>query len=89
MAESPDNELMFVTVSMAEILLAQNLVSDTAKVVARLRKIDPNNPRVIALAKRLEEMARAGSASAAAIDARGEDYVELEQRTALCCSAGS
>lgn len=80
MIERPDNDLVFATVSMAEILLAQNLVSETAKVVARLQKIDPANPRVIALAKRLKEMEKAGSAGAVAIEARGVDYVALERK---------
>jgi hypothetical protein len=80
MTKDPDNELMFFTVSMAEILLSQNLVTETAKVVARLRKIDPANPRVAALAKRLEEVNRAGGSDAVPIKARGEDYAELELR---------
>ncbi len=81
MVERPDTELMFVTVSMAEILLTQNLVNETAKVVARLQKIDPANPRVLALAKRLEEVAQAGGTGSVAIEERGVDYVKIERKS--------
>ena len=56
MGEHPDKDLVFATVSMAEILLAQNLISETEEVVRQLQKSDPMNPRVIALAERLKQV---------------------------------
>ncbi len=55
MTEEKQEEL-YVTVSMAEILLAQNMVQEAGRVIAKLKKTEPDNPRIAELATRLEEM---------------------------------
>jgi hypothetical protein len=45
---------IFVTVSMAEILLDQDMIEEAGKMVAQLLKREPNNSRVQALKVRLD-----------------------------------
>jgi hypothetical protein len=83
MPEHPDKDLIFVTVSMAEILLAQNLVEETRAVVVQLLKSDPQNPRVKALAERLRQVMKATDDTPTAIPPQGRDYITLEWDGAL------
>jgi hypothetical protein len=77
MGDRPDKDLVFVTISMAEILLSQNLVSETRRVLEELRKSDPENPRVIALAERLKQVSGAPPLEQTEVTTAGLDAVEL------------
>jgi hypothetical protein len=72
----------FVTVSMAEILLAQNMVSDTRKVIRSLLEIEPNNPRVLALVQRLDEVTQGEAQKLERIPEHGVDRIHLTRRDA-------
>jgi hypothetical protein len=77
MGDRTDKDLVFITVSMAEILLSQNLVSETRRLVAELQKSDPENPRVVALAERLRQVAVAPPLEQTPVSAAGIDTAEL------------
>jgi hypothetical protein len=82
MGDHPDRDLVFVTVSMAEILLSQNLVTETEKVVLQLQKSDPENPKVIELAKRLQSVKGSPVDDQIPADPRGRDDVKVTYREA-------
>ena len=67
----------FVTISMGEILLAQNMLSETRKVVAHLLEREPDNPRVQALSKRLHEVETGEMSKQMQIPREGIDRVLL------------
>ncbi len=77
MADPPDKEPVFVTVSMAEILLAQNLVSETEEVVRQLRRSDPDNPRIRALEERLKQVRSAPPVAQQPLPLEGRDTAVL------------
>lgn len=55
MTEAREKEPLYVTVAMAEILLSQNLATESARVIGKLQK-ENNSPKVQALAQRLTEL---------------------------------
>ncbi len=70
---------MYATVSMAEILLSQNLAAEAEKVILVLQKRLPGDPRVTALAERLAEMRRPPAADTApSLSPTGFDRIALE-----------
>lgn len=68
----------FATVSMAEILLAQDLWEEAAAVVDVLSRSEPIDPRVPELRRRLEQRSSQGEIEQRPVDPAGEDRVALE-----------
>ncbi len=60
MAEHEEQNARFVTVSMADILLDQQLVDQAAEIIKQLKEKAPLNKRVVALEKRLLEIIEQG-----------------------------
>jgi hypothetical protein len=56
MSERSDNKPMYATVSMAEVLLSQNLIQEATHVISCLEETEPSDPRVKLLSQRLHEM---------------------------------
>ena len=79
MSDTENENQVFATISMAEILLAQNMLLETRKVVRELLKSDPDNPRIIALFERLEEVERGELPRPVALPEKGSDHVALFQ----------
>jgi hypothetical protein len=67
----------FVTVSMAEILLAQDLWKEAAEVVEVLAAREPVDPRVPELMRRLEQRSLQGELEQRPVDAEGRDRIAL------------
>ena len=70
----------FITISMGEILLAQNMLADTRKVVRHLQVQEPDNPRVKALAKRLKEVEKGESQRPSILPREGIDRIALAEK---------
>lgn len=68
----------FATVSMAEILLTQNLVEQSRRVLARLPQSARSDPRVVALRQRLEEIGTRVTLDQIPLPPAGRDSVRLE-----------
>lgn len=82
MGNHPDKELVFVTASMAEILLSQNLVPETEAVIRQLQKSDPGNPRVQALAERLRQIKESPTVEQKTLSAAARDEISLRSEQA-------
>ena len=80
MTDSSDQGTIFVTVAMAEILLNQNLTDDARTVIDELLHREPDNPRVAALKKRLEEIPGYGSLEEVPMAPADKDTIMLETR---------
>jgi hypothetical protein len=68
---------IFDTPAMVEILLNQKLIDEAREMVDRLNRSDPENPRVVALSIRLEELESQRSAEQLALPAIGKDTVSI------------
>lgn len=79
MADQDDRDLLFTTVSMAEILLSQNLVAEARRVLNRLLASDPHNSRVAALTERILELEGKGEVAPIPVAPGGRDRVTLER----------
>lgn len=79
MNDSSNENQIFATVSMAEILLAQNMLLETRMVVEELLKSDPHNPRIIALFDRLQEVEKGELPKPVALAEMGMERIELSQ----------
>jgi hypothetical protein len=77
MKEQENNKPMYVTVSMAEVLLSQNLVQEAKRVISRLEETEPSNPRVKVLSQRLKEMLTPPPVEPSALSPLGFDRVCL------------
>lgn len=67
----------FATVSMAEILLTQNLVEQSRRVLGRLPRHILSDPRVEALRQRLEEIGARVTLDQVPLSAEGRDRINL------------
>lgn len=68
---------MFNTVSMAEILLSQNLVQETQEVIADLKDKKQGDPTIVTLEKRVESLSQTAEPRARPQPARGFDRVDI------------
>ncbi len=78
MGNSRDKELLFITPSMAEILLSQNLLEAATQVIEELKRTHPDDPRVTSLETRLVEMRSSPMVEQSAGAPAGRDQVSLE-----------
>ena len=68
---------IFNTVSMAEILLSQNLVQETQKVIADLKDKNKSDPTIVTLEKRVESLSQTTEPIARPQPARGFDRIDI------------
>ena len=78
MGAPPSSDSPFATVSMAEILLAQDLWEEAAAVVEALAAREPVDPRIGELRRRLEQRSLQGEVEQRPAESRGRDRVALE-----------
>jgi hypothetical protein len=71
------NEI-FVTTAMAEILLNQHMLTEARRVIEQLLENEPENPRHIALEHRLQAMVRHGEREPKPIPSRDQDFIALK-----------
>jgi hypothetical protein len=71
------NEI-FVTTAMAEILLSQHMLTEARRVIEQLLENEPENPRHIALEHRLQSMVRHGEREPKPIPSRDQDFIALK-----------
>lgn len=64
---------------MAEILLRQNLVDEARLVVEKLLTEDPDNPRVTALADRIENVTGCRTVSQIPVSPKNTDIVSIQE----------
>jgi hypothetical protein len=77
MADPLDARTPFTTAAMAEILLGQELVREASEIIERLRRTDPEDPRVRSLEERLAERLARGETVQIPEPERGADRVAL------------
>lgn len=78
MADSSDDDRVFATAAMAEILLSQNLLDQARQVVDELGETEPENPRIPELKRRIEELAHRSGHDTAVLEPIGRDSISLE-----------
>ncbi len=83
MAKHDEQEALFVTVSMAEILLDQELVVDAGKVIEQLLEKAPANPRILALDQRLKDILKQGPLVQVPIAPKDSNSVTIEKNDTL------
>lgn len=85
MTDAPTRGSMYATISMAEILLSQNLASEAEKVIRALEKKNPFDPHVQSLVGRLKELLRPPNADASLPSLTGIDRVWLRNADPGLC----
>ena len=87
MADRPEDSALFATSQMAEILIEQNLIDEARALIDRLIEKDPNDPRAISLASRIDEISSGCDAEQIATAPTGKGFVSLDcQKNTLCVS---
>jgi hypothetical protein len=81
-AERVDNQNeIFVTTAMAEILLNQHMLAEARRIIEQLLENEPENPRHVALNHRLHAMVHHGEREPKPIPSSDRDFVILKRRS--------
>ncbi len=80
MSDPTSSEIPFATVTMAEILLGQDMIAEAAEVIDRLVDERGNDARVVELFERIRERSAQGEVSQDSIARKMVDHIEIESR---------
>jgi hypothetical protein len=80
MSDPTSSEIPFATVTMAEILLGQDMIAEAAEVIDRLVDERGDDARVVELLERIRERSAQGEVSQDSIARKMVDHIEIESR---------